>query len=47
MGFTLDKLNSCILATIHKERKLEGDFFKLTDDVNKMINQFSNFNKDE
>ena len=47
MGFTLDKLDSCILATIHKERKLEGDFFKLTEDVNKMINKYSKFNKDE
>tara|TARA_Y100001972_G_C7514882_1_gene259945 strand:- start:222 stop:650 length:429 start_codon:yes stop_codon:yes gene_type:complete len=47
MGFTLDKLDSCILATIHKERKLEGDFFKLTEDVNKMINEYSKFNKDE
>ena len=46
MGFTLDKLDSCILATIHKERKLEGDFFKLTEDVNKMINKYSNFNND-
>ena len=47
MGFTLDKLDSCMLATMHKERNLEGDFFKLTEDVNKMINQFSNLSKDE